>query len=57
MTDPEKEKKMRKLKDKIAGIQKIKQAQAEGKQLEKNQLEKLSKEQELLDELKALNLS
>ena len=57
LTDPEKEKKMRKLKDKIAGIQKIKQAQAEGKQLEKNQLEKLSKEQELLDELKALNLS
>eukprot|EP00088_Acartia_fossae_P035536 TRINITY_DN36653_c0_g1_i1.p1 TRINITY_DN36653_c0_g1~~TRINITY_DN36653_c0_g1_i1.p1 ORF type:complete len:298 (-),score=83.73 TRINITY_DN36653_c0_g1_i1:98-940(-) len=57
LSDPEKEKKIRKLNDKIAAIQKIKQAQAEGKQLEKNQLEKLSKEKEFLDELKALSLS
>jgi len=56
LSDPEIEKKIRKLKDKIASIDKIKQAQAEGKQLEKNQLEKLSKEQDLLDELKALTL-
>merc|ERR1719323_2318070 len=52
-----KEKKIRKLNDKIASIQKVKQAQAEGKTLEKNQLEKLTKEKELLDELKALELS
>ena len=56
LSDPEIEKKIRKLKDKIASIDKIKQAQAEGKQLEKNQMEKLSKEQDLLDELKALTL-
>merc|ERR1712241_1151832 len=43
LSDPEKEKKIRKLKV----------AQAEGKTLEKNQIEKLSKEQELLNELKA----
>ena len=57
LSDPEIEKKIRKLKDKIASIEKIKQAQAEGKQLEKNQIEKLSKEQDLLNELKALTLS
>ena len=57
LSDPEKEKKIRKLNDKIASIQKIKAAQAEGKTLEKNQIEKLSKEQELLNELKALTLS
>jgi len=57
LSDPEKEKKIRKLNDKIASIQKIKQAQSEGKTLEKNQLEKLTKEKELLDELKALELS
>merc|ERR1712172_24352 len=56
LSDPEIEKKIRKLKDKIASIDKIKQAQSEGKQLEKNQIEKLSKEQDLLDELKALTL-
>merc|ERR1712045_912454 len=56
LSDPEIEKKIRKLKDKIASIDKIKQAQSEGKQLEKNQIEKLSKEQDLLNELKALTL-
>merc|ERR1719205_398893 len=35
LSDPEIEKKIRKLKDKIASIDKIKQAQAEGKQLKK----------------------
>merc|ERR1712186_71540 len=34
LSDPEKEKKIRKLNDKIASIQKIKAAQAEGKTLE-----------------------
>jgi len=57
LSDPEKEKKIRKVKDKIASIQKIKQSQAEGKPLEKNQVDKLAKEQELLDELEALTLS
>merc|ERR1711913_125747 len=53
-SDPEKEKKIRKLNEKIQSIQKIKQAHSEGKPLEKNQIEKLSKEQELMDELEAL---
>ena len=57
LSDPEKEKKIRKLNDKIQSIQKIKQAHSEGKPLEKNQIEKLSKEQELMDELEALKLS
>merc|ERR1719445_158304 len=48
LSDPEKEKKIRKLNDKIASIQKIKQAHAEGKPLEKNQIDKLSKEKELM---------
>merc|ERR1711874_863661 len=52
--DPEKEKKIRKLNEKIQSIQKIKQAHSEGKPLEKNQIEKLSKEQELRDQLIAL---
>ena len=56
-SDPEKEKKIRRLGNKLASIQKIKQQQAEGKILECNQVEKLSKEQEIIDELNALNLS
>merc|ERR1719415_10171 len=55
--DPEKEKKIRKLNEKIRSIQKIKQAHSQGKPLEKNQIEKLSKEQELMDELETLKLS
>merc|ERR1712168_89859 len=39
LSDPEKEKKMRKLNEKIQSIQKIKQAHAEGKPLEKNQID------------------
>jgi len=57
LADPDKEKKIRKINDKLASIQKLKDQLAEGKTLEKNQLEKLTKEQELLDELKALKLS
>ena len=53
----EKEKKIRRLGNKLASIQKIKQQQAEGKILECNQVEKLSKEQEIIDELNSLNLS
>merc|ERR1711994_340843 len=56
-SDPDKEKKIRKLNEKIQSIQKIKQAHSEGKPLEKNQIEKLSKEQELMEELEALKLS
>eukprot|EP00092_Neocalanus_flemingeri_P017385 GFUD01018805.1.p1 GENE.GFUD01018805.1~~GFUD01018805.1.p1 ORF type:complete len:598 (+),score=151.66 GFUD01018805.1:66-1859(+) len=55
--DPDKEKKIRKLTDKLASIQKLKDQIAEGKTLEKNQLDKMTKEQELLDELKTLKLS
>jgi len=57
LSDPEKEKKIRRLGNKLASIQKIKQQQAEGKILECNQIEKLSKEQEIIDELNSLNLS
>merc|ERR1712098_821813 len=46
LADPEKEKKIRKVNAKLA----------EGKSLEKNQIESLSKEQTLLDELKALTV-
>jgi len=56
-SDPDKEKKIRKLNEKIQSIQKIKQAHSEGKPLEKNQIEKLSKEQELMEELEALKMS
>jgi translation initiation factor 2A len=57
LADPDKEKKIRKLNDKISAIQKLKDKQAAGEDLEKNQLEKLSKEKELLDELNALKVS
>merc|ERR1712107_82497 len=46
LADPQREKKARKLKEEAAG----------GKQLEKNQLEMISKEQELAEELKMLQL-
>merc|ERR1712059_91174 len=47
LADPEKEKKLRKLNDKIAAIQKLKDKQAAGEVLEKNQLDKLSTENDL----------
>merc|ERR1712142_1132581 len=56
LADPEKEKKIRKVNDKLAKIEKLKAQLAEGKSLEKNQIESLSKEQTLLDELKALTV-
>merc|ERR1711881_740081 len=51
-----KNKKIRKVNDKLAKIEKLKAQLAEGKSLEKNQIESLSKEQTLLDELKALTV-
>jgi len=54
--DAEKEKKIRKIMDKIKAIEQLKIMQTEGKSLEKNQLEKLSKESELLAELDKLKL-
>jgi translation initiation factor 2A len=54
--DPTKEKKVRKLTDKMAKIAKLKEEQAGGKELEKNQLEMLSKEAELAEELRMLQL-
>jgi len=55
-SDPETEKKLRKLNDKLTAIQKLKVQQKEGKQLEKNQIEKISKEQEIIDEIQKLKL-
>ncbi|XP_012262464.2 eukaryotic translation initiation factor 2A [Athalia rosae] len=54
--DPEKVKKIRKVKNKLDEITKLKQRLAEGKHLEINQLEKIKKEAELLVEFKELVL-
>lgn len=54
--DPEAEKKLRKLNDKLTAIQKLKVQQKEGKQLEKNQIEKISKEQEIINEIEKLKI-
>jgi len=56
LADPQREKKARKVMDKLAKINKLKEEAAGGKQLEKNQLEMISKEQELAEELKMLQL-
>merc|ERR1712106_401840 len=56
LADPDKEKKIRKVNDKLAKIDKLKAQLAEGKALEKNQLDSLTKEAGLLDELKALTI-
>ena len=55
--DPELAKKLRKLNDKLVQISKLKAMQKEGKKLEINQLDKIKKEQELLDEMKALKIN
>jgi len=52
--DPDKDKKLRKLNDKLASIQKLKQDQAEGKQLEANQLEKIKTESAILKDIQIL---
>merc|ERR1711915_787772 len=43
LADPEKEKKIRKLNDKLTAIKKLKDKVAAGESLEKNQLDKLAK--------------
>eukprot|EP00116_Pleurobrachia_bachei_P003321 sb/3463583/ len=53
----EKEKKIRNLKKKLFQVTKLKEQQKEGKELEKNQLEKIKTEGVLLAEIKALELS
>merc|ERR1719266_1916696 len=55
-SDPETEKKLRKLNDKLTAIQKLKSQQQEGKQLEKNQIEKISKEKEIINEIQKLKI-
>ena len=54
--DPEKDKKIRKVNDKLTQIAKLKEQVKSGKKLEVNQLEKIKKESELLEELKSLRL-
>merc|ERR1712088_1115349 len=52
--DPDKDKKLRKLNDKLASIQRLKQDQADGKQLEANQLEKIKTESAILKDIQIL---
>ncbi|XP_033227264.1 eukaryotic translation initiation factor 2A [Belonocnema kinseyi] len=54
--DPEKKKKIGRIKSKLDQISKLKQQQSSGKQLEINQLDKIKKEAELLKELQDLSL-
>ncbi|KAG8229144.1 hypothetical protein J437_LFUL009213 [Ladona fulva] len=54
--DPEKLKKIKNLKKKLEAIQKLKEQKESGKTLELNQLEKISKEAELVQELEDLIL-
>ncbi|XP_066588986.1 eukaryotic translation initiation factor 2A [Prorops nasuta] len=54
--DPEKNKKIKKIKSKLDQISKLKDQQSAGKQLEINQLDKIKKESELLKELSELLL-
>ncbi|KAJ4428106.1 hypothetical protein ANN_24120 [Periplaneta americana] len=54
--DPEKLKKIKKLKSKLIEISRLKEQRAAGRQLELNQLEKIKKEDELLKELQGLVL-
>ncbi|WAR28143.1 EIF2A-like protein [Mya arenaria] len=55
--DPEKDKKIRNLRKKLQQVEKLKEQQAAGKTLEKNQLEKLKTEDSLLEEIEALEIS
>ncbi|KAK9401209.1 eukaryotic translation initiation factor 2A [Crotalus adamanteus] len=54
--DPELEKKIKNLKKKLKAIEQLKEQAAAGKQLEKNQMEKIQKEAILLKELEDLEL-
>ena len=53
----EKQKEIKKLEKKIFAINKIKEKQAKGESLEKNQMEKLSTESEILSQLEKLKMS
>lgn len=55
--DPEKDKKIRNLRKKLQQIEKLKEQMKAGKQLEKNQMEKLKTEESLLSELEELEIS
>jgi len=52
----DKDKRLKKLYEKLASISELKQRQSEGKQLELNQLEKIKKEKEIADEIRQLQL-
>lgn len=54
--DPETDRKIKNLKKKLKAIEQLKEQAATGKQLEKNQLEKIQKEKSLLQELEDLEL-
>ncbi|XP_006000963.1 eukaryotic translation initiation factor 2A [Latimeria chalumnae] len=54
--DPEVDKKIKNLKKKLKAIEQLKEQQVVGKQLEKNQIEKIQKEAVLLKELEDLEL-
>lgn len=55
--DPETDKKIKNLKKKLKAIDELKEQQASGKVLQKNQVEKLQKEAQLLKELEQLTLA
>ncbi|XP_063224336.1 eukaryotic translation initiation factor 2A [Bacillus rossius redtenbacheri] len=54
--DPEKNKKIKKIRSKLMEISRLKEQRAAGRQLELNQLDKIKKEDELLKELQGLVL-
>ncbi|KAM6931613.1 eukaryotic translation initiation factor 2A [Lycodopsis pacificus] len=54
--DPETDKKIKNVKKKLKAIEELKDQQASGKVLQKNQLEKLQKEDQLLKELEELQI-
>ncbi|CAJ0962531.1 unnamed protein product, partial [Ranitomeya imitator] len=54
--DPETDKKIKNLKKKLKAIEQLKDLQASGKSLEKNQIDKMQKEDTLLKELEDLEL-
>ncbi|KAM9853328.1 eukaryotic translation initiation factor 2A isoform 2-T3 [Aulostomus maculatus] len=54
--DPETDKKIKNVKKKLKAIEELKEQQAAGKVLQKNQMEKVQKEEQLLKELEELQL-
>ncbi|XP_072329950.1 eukaryotic translation initiation factor 2A isoform X1 [Scyliorhinus torazame] len=54
--DPEVDKKIKNIRKKLKAIEQLKEQEASGKQLEKNQMEKIQKEDALLKELEDLEL-